>query len=64
MEMTEGQSKESKIVHSQKKWRELRAKLSKILAIRKKKTKAKNKRCAQDYHKIETGGSQINQPQR
>ena len=36
--MTEGQSKESKIAHSQKNGRELRAKLSKMLAISKKQT--------------------------
>ena len=51
---------ESKIAHSQKKGRELRAKLSKMLAIRKKKTKAKKQRRAQDYHKIQAAGSQIN----
>ena len=57
MEMKYGQSKESKIAHSQKNGRELRAKLLKMLAIR-KKTNAKNQRRAQDYHKIQTAGSQ------
>ena len=57
MEMTYGQSKESKIVHSQKEGHELHAKLSKILAIRKKTTK--NQRHVQDQYKIQTAGSHL-----
>ena len=44
-------------LNTQKKGHELQAKLSKMLAIR-KKTNAKNQRHAQDYHKIQTAGSQ------
>ena len=43
MAMTKGQSKESKMAHSQKKGREFRAKLSKMLAIREKKQTQKTR---------------------
>ena len=57
LEMTQGQSKESKIAHSQKNGQELRTELSKMLAI-KKKTNTKNQRHARDYHNIQMAGSQ------
>ena len=56
MEITQGQSKESRIEHSQKKGYELRAKSSNMLAIRKKN--AINQRRAQDHHQIQAAGSQ------
>ena len=46
-----------KIAHSEKKGCELHAELSKMLAIR-EKMNIKKQRCAQDYNKIQTAGSQ------
>ena len=58
MKITKGQSKESKIAHSQKKGRELPPKLSKILAI-KKKTNAKSQMRVQDHCKIKPARSHL-----